>query len=90
MFYATSYTFQNDSETAQILQEFIKRIRSSPLDAYPILLELKLILNNNLRDSTEVGLKFLLRKCLYLSLLIKLSISMYVVFTEQSIPSIQF
>ncbi|VDL21262.1 unnamed protein product [Hymenolepis diminuta] len=52
-FYATSYTFQNDSGTAQLLQDFIKRIRSSPLDAYPILLELKLIFNNNLRDSSE-------------------------------------
>ncbi|KAM3181584.1 hypothetical protein ACTXT7_014083 [Hymenolepis weldensis] len=53
MFYATSYTFQNDSGTVQLLRDFIKRIRSSPLDAYPILLELKLILNNNLRDPTE-------------------------------------
>ncbi|VDN99769.1 unnamed protein product [Rodentolepis nana] len=53
MFHSTSSRFQDNPETVQLLQDFIKRIRSSPLDAYPMLLELKLIFNKNLRQFTE-------------------------------------
>nr|CDS29954.1 Daxx protein [Hymenolepis microstoma] len=53
MYHSTSYRFQKDSNTARLLQDFIKRIGSSPLDAYPILLELKLIFSKNVRHATE-------------------------------------
>ncbi|KAM7538576.1 hypothetical protein Aperf_G00000058894 [Anoplocephala perfoliata] len=52
-YYATSYKFQNNPRTPELLQDIIRRIRAWPLDLYSILLELKLILSKNKRDPAE-------------------------------------